>query len=373
MSTSDSEHTLEVVRADLHDTRVVERPVPAPREGEALLRVERFGLTANNITYAVLGDMLRYWEFFPAEEGWGRIPMWGFAAVVASSADGVEPGLRVFGYLPMSTHLVVTPDRVGEAGFVDAAEHRSALPPAYNAYRAVGADPVYDPEREDEQMLLLPLYYLSFLLDDFLEEHEMFGAPTVVVSSASSKAALGTAFLLAGREVDVVGLTSPGKVEAVESAGVYDRVVSYEAVDALPEADAVYLDFTGDAGVREAVHRRLGDRLRHSAAVGVTHWDDGAGDADGAPLPGPAPTPFFAPDRIRTRVKEWGQAGLDARFAESWRRLVAWSDGWLEITRGAGPEAVEAAYREVLDGKTAGSTGHSLTMWAGRADALRTD
>src|SRR5215207_11619687 len=158
MSTSDLEDTLEVARADLHDTRVVERPVPALKDGEALLRVERFGLTANNITYAVLGDMLRYWEFFPTETGWGRIPVWGFAEVVASAADGVEPGVRVFGYLPMSTHLAVTPDRVGDAGFADAAAHRSALPPAYNTYRAVGADPVYDPEREDAEMLLLPLY-----------------------------------------------------------------------------------------------------------------------------------------------------------------------------------------------------------------------
>jgi Protein of unknown function (DUF2855) len=364
MSTSDSQqHTLEVARADLHDTRVVERTVPAPKDGQALLHVERFGLTANNVTYAVLGDMLRYWEFFPADEDWGRIPVWGFAEVARSAADGVEPGLRVFGYLPMSTHLVVTPDRVGDAGFADAAEHRSALPPAYNAYRAVGADPVHDPEHEDEQMLLLPLYYLSFLLDDFLEEHDHFGAPTVVVSSASSKAALGTAFLLAEREVEVVGLTSPRNVESVEGAGVYDRVISYESIDDLDRSDAVYLDFTGDARVRDAVHRRLGDRLRHSAAVGVTHWEGGAGDAGGAPPPGPAPTPFFAPDRIRTRAKEWGQAGLDARFAESWRRLVAWSDGWLEVMSGAGPEAVEAAYRDVLEGRTAGTTGHSLTMW----------
>ena len=113
------------------------------------------------------------------------------------------------------------------------------------------------------------------------------------------------------------------------------------------------------------MHRRLGDRLRHSAAVGVTHWEGGADDGGGAPLPGPAPTPFFAPDRIRTRAKEWGQAGLDARFAESWRGLVAWSDTWLEVAPGAGPEAVEAAYRDVLDGKTAGTTGHSLTMWPG--------
>jgi uncharacterized protein DUF2855 len=369
MSTSDSStvSTLEVARGDLHDTRLVEDPIPEPREGGALLRVERFGLTANNITYAVLGDLLRYWEFFPAEAGWGRIPMWGFAEVAASAAEGVEPGLRVFGYLPMSTHLVVRPGRVSEGGFADHSEHRAELPSAYNAFRAVEADPVYDPEREEEQMLLLPLFYLAFLLDDFVAENEVFAVGTVVVSSASSKSALGTAFLLAQRDLDgeLIALTSPGNVAAVEDAGVYDRVVSYEAIDVdLPETDAVYLDFSGDAEVREAVHRRLGDRLAHSAAVGVTHWEGGPHfGPEGATLPGPVPTPFFAPDRIVTRTKEWGRAGFEARFAEAWGKLLPWSEGWLEVVHGTGPEAVEAAYRDVLDGRTPGSTGHSLTMW----------
>src|SRR5262249_4231255 len=155
------------------------------------------------------------------------IPMWGFAEVVASEAEGIEPGLRVFGYLPMSTHLLVTPGGVGDAGFADVAEHRASLPSAYNAYRDVAADPAHDPAREDEQMLLVPLFYLSFLLDDFVAEHEVFGAPTVVVSSASSKSALGTAYLLAERGLGLVGLTSPGRVESVVDTGVYDRVISY--------------------------------------------------------------------------------------------------------------------------------------------------
>ena len=50
-------------------------------------------MTANNITYAVMGDVMSYWDFFPTgEEGWGVLPTWGFAEVEASEAEGVEEG-----------------------------------------------------------------------------------------------------------------------------------------------------------------------------------------------------------------------------------------------------------------------------------------
>jgi hypothetical protein len=44
--------------------------------------------------------------------------------------------------------------------------------------------------------------------------------------------------------------------------------------------------------VRRAVHERLGDRLRHSAAVGLTHADGAASRADDRALPGSAPVSF---------------------------------------------------------------------------------
>src|SRR5688572_9920935 len=73
---------LEVDRNDLHQTRIVESEVSDLADGEALLRVDGVGLTANNITYAVFGDMLGYWQFFPSEDPWGQVPAWGFADVV---------------------------------------------------------------------------------------------------------------------------------------------------------------------------------------------------------------------------------------------------------------------------------------------------
>jgi hypothetical protein len=350
-----------VKRDDLHECRVAEVPLAPLDSGQALLEVDVFGLTANNITYAVFGQAMSYWNFFPAEEGWGRMPVWGFAEVGTTTHDGLEEGARVFGYLPPSTHLVISPDRVDTRGFVDASPHRQSLPSAYNSYLRVDGDPGYDAAHEDLQMLLRPLFMTSFLIDDFLGESRLFGAGTAVLSSASSKTAQALAFMLAQRDgVEVIGLTSPRSVEFVEGLGVYDRVVAYEALDSLPGEAAVYVDMAGDAELRGAVHRHYGEALAHSAVVGATHWEQLDTDAD--PLPGPRPTFFFAPDRISKRGREWGRDGFERRIADAWRPYVEWTAGRLEVVHDRGPEAVERVYLELLDGRTDPSLGHVLSM-----------
>lgn len=354
-----------VRRDDLHELRFEEDPPRSLADGEARLRVDSFAFTSNNVTYAVAGDAMRYWDFFPAASpGWGRIPVWGFADVVESTAAGVREGQRVYGYLPMSTELIVRPARVDERGFLDSSEHRRPMASAYSSYSAVDADPVYDAAREPAQMLLRPLLYTAFLLDDFVADNDRFGASTVVLSSASSKTASGTAFFLAERgDVEVVGLTSPGNVAFVESLGVYGRVLPYGDVASLTKAPAVFIDIAGDAAVRTAVHRHFGDGLVHSAAVGGTHWDAAPSADEGADaLPGAAPSFFFAPSQGRKRAEEWGPATLDAAFADSWSRAVAWSDGWLEVRESCGPDAVRTAYLEVLDGGSPPSVGHVLSL-----------
>ena len=63
-----------------------------PPPDALLVRVDRFAFTANNITYAVLGDELKYWQLFPAPHGFGNIPVWGFGDVIASKHPGVAVG-----------------------------------------------------------------------------------------------------------------------------------------------------------------------------------------------------------------------------------------------------------------------------------------
>lgn len=349
---------LEVRRSDLHTTRLVGDPAAAPAAGEVLVRVRRFALSANNITYGVLGDSVGYWQVFPAAgPGWGRLPMWGFAEVVASAHAEVAEGREVFGYVPMGTHLMLAPGRVSGRGLTDAAEHRRSLAPAYNAYRFVDADPLHDAAHEDELLLFLPVFVLAFLLDAFLAEQRFFGARSVIVTSASSKASLGIARLLAARGVDVTALTSPRNAAFVARVGIYARTLTYAEVAALALVPAVFLDVAGAADVRRAVHTRLGDRLRHSAIVGATHRDPGAG---GAGLPGPEPTWFFAPEHMRHRIGSWGAAEFDRRFGAALREFAGWTREWLTIVHSTGADAMRSTYLEVLAGAARPTEGHIL-------------
>jgi hypothetical protein len=350
-----------VKRDDLRECRIAESEAPDLEPGQALLRVDSFGMTANNVTYAVFGETMSYWDFFPAEDGWGRVPVWGFAEVERSEAEGVEAGARVYGYLPPSSHLVVTPASIEPAGFVDGSPHRAELPSAYHRYLVSDADPFYRPDTEAIQMLLRPLFFTSFMIDDQLADEGLTGRGPIVISSASSKTAIAAAFLLAQREgVEVVGLTSPRNAEFVAGLGIYDRTVSYEEVESLGSGPATFVDVAGDGAVRHAVHSHYGDDLVHSMAVGASHWEGlGEGSAD---LPGPRPAFFFAPDRVNKRAKDWGRDGLGTKVADAWHPFCDWTGGWLEVVREEGFEAVRDAYLDVLEGRVEPKRAHTLSL-----------
>lgn len=350
-----------IKRNDLRECRVAASQMPELESGQALLRVDSFGLTANNITYAVFGEAMSYWDFFPAEDGWGRMPVWGFAEVEESRAEGVAPGARVYGYLPPSSHLIVTPEDVGEAGFVDSSPHRRALPSAYGRYSLTEADPFYRAGTEEMQMLLRPLFITSFLIDDQLADEGLATSGPVILSSASSKTAIAAAFLLSKREgVELVGLTSTRSVGFVEGLGIHDRVVTYDAIDSLGRGPATFVDIAGDGQVRSDVHSHYGDDLSYSMVVGATHWEDAAAGA--GELAGPAPVFFFAPDRVVKRSADWGPAGLTEKAADAWHPFCEWAGGWLNPIRGQGFDAVKSAYLDVLEGAVEPASAHVLSV-----------
>jgi hypothetical protein len=350
-----------VKRGELGECRVAESEAPDIGPGQALLRIDSFGLTANNVTYAVMGEAMNYWNFFPAPEGWGRVPMWGFAEVERSAADGVEAGTRLYGYLPPSSHLLVTPVSVDGAGFVDGSPQRAALPSAYHRYLATGPDAFYGVETEAIQMLLRPLFFTSFLIDDQLDDDGLATRGPVLISSASSKTAIAAAFLLSRREgVELVGLTSPGNAGFVAGLGIYDSTLSYDAIDSLPRQPATYVDVAGDGGLRQAVHRHFGDDLAHSMAVGLTHWEElGAGAGE---LPGPAPTLFFAPDRVVKRSTDWGRAELEQRVATAWHPFCEWTGGWLQTIPSTGFDELRDSWLEVLAGRVDPRHAHVISL-----------
>jgi hypothetical protein len=345
--------TIEVRRDDFAQARVVDEEPAVLADGQALLAVERFGITANVITYAVAGDAIGYWRFFPAsEEGWGRIPVWGFAEVVASASEALDEGERLFGYLPMASHVCLTPEQRGGA-VVDTAEHRAELPPVYNRYRRVGGAPS---EGDARELVLRPLLMTSFLLADQLVAEELSGARQVLVSSASSKTALGLAFELARAGVRVVGLTSARNADFVRSVGIYDEIVTYDGLGAIDGAvDTVAVDVAGAPDVRRRVHEAFGDHLQRSVLVGATHRaPDAFRTAPGTP--GPRPEFFFAPDRVQVRAREWGRAEFQSRVEAAFAACLSWTEGWLRIETSAGRDAALAAYRRVLAGEVAPDT-----------------
>ena len=337
-----------VDRGDLRKTTLAPSdPDVALAEGEALLAVESFALTANNVTYGAVGDRIGYWQFFPAPEGQGRIPVWGYARVVRSNAAEAPEGLRLFGYWPMSSHTVARLSK-RPSGYVETSAHRAELPPTYNAYQEVAEVSADD----DWRSLLRPLFMTSFLIDDQLADAS---PKTLVLSSASSKTALGLAWLAKARGTSVIGLTSPAHVKLLESFGIYDAVVAYDDVAGITaEAPAAYVDFAGRGAVTQAVHAALGEALKTSLGVGITHWQAMAAPPQ---VVGPQPVFFFAPDRIRQRMKDWGPAELDTRFAAALKDFIA-GNSWLKLTTHVGPEALQAIYADVVEGRVSPDEGH---------------
>ncbi len=377
----DSGQRLLIARKDLHQTRWAPDPdAPAARpleEGQARLRIEHAALTANNITYAAFGEAMQYWQFFPTAPAdradWGCLPVWGYAIVIESRCEALAVGRRVWGYYPLGTHLVVQPGRVWPHGFVDAAVHRGELAAAYQQYAFTDAEPGWKPELEGLTAVLRPLFFTGFLLDDFLADNQYFGARQLLLSSASSKTAFGTAFCLARRRgppgaPQVVGLTSAVKQAFVQSLGVYDAVHLYDCIPALdPAVPTVYVDFAGDAALRQRVHTHFGDALRYSSSIGGTHWE---ALGPGRGLPGPRPTLFFAPAQVKKRSapppEGWGADGLSQRLGLSWAGFITAAQQadppWVHIVQHGGPGAVQQAYLAMLAGRIDAREGLMLVL-----------
>ncbi len=355
----------EVDRNDLSRTRFTDIPDPEeldPGRDGVIIRVDRFALTANNITYGVAGDMIGYWKFFPASPPWGRIPVWGMGTVIQGDVTGLTIGDRCYGYFPMSSYLLVNPDNITGRGFADASEHRQELPPTYNQYSMVTPDNGFEPNLDNHQMLYRPLFTTAFVLDDFLEDNGYFGAEQVIVSSASSKTAFSLACLLhQSQKIQVRGLTSSKNADFVRSLGIYHDVVTYENITTMDRRLATaYVDMAGNRQVLEKLHHHYGDKMKYSCGVGITHRDAREGQ-DPSTLPGARPAMFFAPSQIQKRTAEWGARTFQKKLASAWTDFTGIVDQWVQIEESAGREELERVYQEVLAGAPP-DTGYILSL-----------
>ncbi|MDE4175815.1 DUF2855 family protein [Phaeobacter sp. PT47_59] len=356
--------TFEVCKTDLAQHRLTACATATPAAGEITVRIERFGLTANNITYGVVGERIGYWKFFPTKDSdWGVLPVWGLGIVEDSSVTGITAGERLFGYWPMASQVTLQPQKVTAERFFDGAAHRQALPAVYNRYLRLSNDPAYDPDLDDLRMVLWPLYATSYCLYDFAKDNDWFGAQQVLIVSASSKTGIGTAYALKEdpQAPPVLALTSAGNADKVRALDLYDQVMTYDDIETALSAErpTLIIDMSGSGPVINRLHRHLGAAMRYTSHVGLTHYDDAGMGAD---YIRDRSAMFFAPGHIAKRGKDWGAGEFDRRSAAFWERAAKASTQWLTLSHGSGAEAVTSAYQEVLEGRTPADRAWTLSM-----------
>ena len=354
--------TLEVRKDNWSETRLTSETLSDDlADNEVILKVDRQALTSNNISYAASGDQIGYWGFFPAEQGWGRIPAMGWADVVASAHPEIKVGERVWGFFPFSTHLKINAGKVNAQQFVDVSEHRAEYAPVYAQFTRAAANPIYETTREDQDSLLRGLFMTSWLVEDFLNVSEGYGGSACLITSASSKTSIALGHCVKQRgAMASIGVTSQGNVAFCEGLGCYDKVVSYDELESLDASrPVVMVDMAGSASVLGALHHHFGDNMKYSCRVGATHYDE-MGSVDG--LPGATPEFFFAPGHIQTRSAELGGGNLMRQLGAAYVGFREFCDGWLQIQVNRGEAAVADTYQSVLAGKVAPQSGQIIAM-----------
>lgn len=350
---------IEIARDDIAQAAIAELPDRAPAPGEAEFAIDLVALTANNVTYAALGQKTPflgadagYWDFFSERDEPGRLPVWGFATATRSAAEGISVGDRFYGYWPLASHAVLAADQIRGTGFTEVTPRRTALPAAYNQYARLKALGDHREADHDWWPVYRPLFLTGWLIADQFEDEDDFDAETIIVSGASSKTALSFAHVMKarGHGPRLIALASPRSAAFTADTGLYDQVVDYDAIDTIAaEGKVALVDFAGNPAATRAVHERFGDALTVDMVVGITHWDAERGG--GAPLPGPRPIGFFAPGRMKKRSADWGPHGFRRQTEEAWLDFMPTAKRLTVIDRRSGAEAALAAYRDAVAGK----------------------
>jgi len=347
---------LEIDRRDIRRSQLVASPPPTDlAPNQVLLRLESAALTSNNVTYALSGDILDYWGFFPTTDGWGRLPVMGFGMVTASTCADVRVGTRYFGFFPLADHHVVDA-QPSRNGFVDVAPWREKHAMTYRSLELA------EPGTHDDAMLIFRgLFTTSYLLNDFLQQSNHFGAKRIVITSASSKTAIALAHCLQRTSsLQVVGLTSAKNLAFAAGVGEYDQVVTYDDIASLStDVPSVVVDMAGSQSVIAALHLHMSGNVMHSSSVGATHWDANRGSVAITP---PQPEFFFAPSQIAKRGKEWGREVLNQHIAEALQLFIEDSARWLTIHHTRGASAVAALYGEMVAGQVDPNRGHIVSF-----------
>jgi len=338
-------------------------------DGFIRISVGPWALTANNVTYMVTGERIGYWHYFApqaygiGDDYQGRMPVWGYARVTDSKCEGIKVGQEIYGFFPITQVLDMKPVKISRTGFQDGNEHRIPLHSLYNSYTMTDKDPSFGVHK-DLQPILRPLFTTSFLIDDTLADEKFYGAEQVLVLSASSKTALGTAYCMKARGgIKVTGLTSKGNADFVKGTGFYHTVFDYNSISEMDASvKTVIVDMSGNGKLLQDLTQHFGESLVYICRVGLSHWDAG----ETKPVSNQEYTPksefFFAPDQANKRIKEWGGAGFAERLGARWLPFLGSASDWLSVSHSKGEAAVLETYSEVLSGQASPKNGYIFTL-----------
>ncbi|WP_076536643.1 DUF2855 family protein [Shewanella sp. UCD-KL21] len=362
----------EVAKSKLTKTRVVSlNTTTALADDEVLLKIDKFALTANNISYGITGDSLGYWRFFPTEKNaeqaqWGQLPVMGFAEVVASNNQQIRVGERVWGFVPMASHLKIIAGNINSSGFSDRNPCREGLAPVYSRFDRVASNPFYKQTNEDFDILLRGLFTTSWLVDDFMFDNHYFGAEQYLITSASSKTSIALAFAIKRRnDLPTIGITSQSNCQFVAALGCYDQVISYQQITSLQlNTASILVDMAGSKTILTAIHQHFADKIKYSCLIGATHHqdininDNFKHDA----LPGAVPTFFFAPTHIKKRTLDWGASQTMQQINLSLLQYIEFCRSKITINHTDNINQLETIYQQVLAGKTDPSVGQIVSL-----------
>lgn len=369
-----------------------------------VVRIEKFSITANNVTYCHYGTAMQYFDFFPlvdpSHTSLAMTPAWGYGIIESvKNTNQVKVGERLYGYFPMATRCILEliPAKSNTHSSPSIYAFRPQLPAdrmVYNTYTRLSSDELYSKKFEDEVILFRPLFMTSFLLDDYLHHtHKYFNlfAPrpigsgvegqksakrkfsvAVIVSSASSKTGYCFAHLLkAHRRFDpmieqgisttIVGLSgSPTSLRFISTslAGIYDRVSTYDAFlnDEASDYDAIlYCDFLGDKLFYARLAKKFNGRVAKRVVIGNTKWqstmEENNKDNTDLNFEDKNSIFFFAPSHFLKRNAELGGNKLLQQSASAWHQMLASSNKWVTIK----PITSIASFRNVWEQTIRGS------------------
>lgn len=351
---------LQVNKKDLYQTQIIENNNPDfgdIKDGQVLAKIQSLAMTANNITYGVVGEQVGYWQFYPIDDTWGIIPAWGFAEIIASKNSEVKEGTRIYGFFPMGTHVILEAGQFRKNGFADIAEHRSHLAAVYNFYIDIAKDQSFQFGNEATQMIFRPLFTTSFLIDYFLNKNNFFDSENIILTSASSKTGFSLAFLiqeskkLHNLNFNVIGLTSEKNISFVESLGFYDKVLPYDNLDKVSQKPTTIVDFSGNQKLLIDLQKYLGDNHQNTTMVGLSHWDATQGERAKGSF-------FFAPDWVKQVNEEWGFEKFQMEMGKKWLAFIQKTQKLINFTELNGITELQKVYLELLKGDFSPANGY---------------